>query len=224
MAIALAWSTGKDSAWALHLLRQQRREVAALISTVTRDFDRVAVHGIRRSVLRHQAAMVGLPLYEVELPHPCSNEFYQFAMTSTLQSMAEQIGITGVAFGDIFLADVRAYRERMLEPLGLVTEFPLWGMRTDLLVRNMLRAGVVAQVACLDPLKVPPRFAGWAIDRAFLNALPPGGDPCGENGEFHTVVSDGPMFQVPLRLVPGEVIERDGMVYADFTLRPPVVE
>ena len=224
MAIALAWSTGKDSAWSLHLLRQQRRDVAALISTVTRDFDRVAVHGIRRSVLRHQAAMVGLPLYEVELPHPCSNEFYEFAFAETLRNVEEQIGITGVAFGDLFLADVRAYRERMLEPLGLVPEFPLWGMRTDLLIRNMLRAGVVAQVACLDPAKVPPRFAGWAIDRDFLDALPPGVDPCGENGEFHTVVSDGPMFSAPVRLIPGDVIEREGMVYADFTLRPPVAE
>ncbi len=224
MAIALAWSTGKDAAWSLHVLRQQRREVAALITTVTRDFDRVAIHGVRRSVLRQQAALVGLPLFEVELPHPCSNEFYEFAVAGTLRQLQEQTGITGVAFGDIFLADVRTYRERLLEPLGLAAEFPLWGSRTDLLIRNMLRAGVVAQVASLDPAKVPPRFAGWAIDRTFLEALPPGVDPCGERGEFHTIISDGPMFQSPLRLIPGEVVERDGIVYADFTLNAPVVE
>ena len=224
MTIALAWSTGKDSAWCLHLLRQQRREVVALITTVTREFDRVAVHGIRRSVLRHQAAMVGLPLYEVEIPYPCSNDFYEFAFAGTLRTLQQQLGITGVAFGDLFLADVRAYRERLLEPLGLVPEFPLWGMRTDLLIRNMLRAGVVANVASLDPGKVPPRFAGWAIDRTFLGALAPEVDPCGENGEFHTVVSDGPMFQAPLKLTAGEVVEREGMIYADFLVRPPVVE
>lgn len=224
MAIALAWSTGKDAAWSLHLLREQRREVAALITTVTRDFDRVAIHGVRRSVLRHQAALVGLPLFEVELPYPCTNEFYEFAFAGTLRQVAEQTGITGVAFGDLFLSDVRAYREQLLEPLGLVPEFPLWGSRTDLLIRNMLRAGVVAHVASLDPTKVPSRFAGWAIDRTFLEALPPDVDPCGERGEFHTIVSDGPMFQSPLRLIPGEVVEREGIVYADFTLNAPVVE
>ncbi len=224
MAIALSWSTGKDAAWSLHLLRQQGREVTALISTVTRDFDRVAVHGVRRSVLRYQAAMVGLPLFEVELPHPCSNELYEFAFGEALRNVREQTGISGVAFGDIFLADVRAYRERLLEPLDLIPEFPLWGMRTDLMIRNMLRAGVVAHVACLDPAKVPARFAGWAIDREFLDALPPEVDPCGENGEFHTVVSDGPMFSAPLRLIPGEVVEREGIVYADFTLTAPVIE
>jgi len=224
MPIALAWSTGKDAAWSLHLLRQQGRDVTALITTITRDFDRVAGHGTRRSVLRHQAAMAGLPLFEVELPHPCSNEMYEFAFGAALRNMETELGITGVAFGDIFLRDVRAYRERILRGLGLVPEFPLWGMRTDLMIRNMLRAGVVAHVACLDPARVPPRFAGWAIDRTFLDALPPDVDPCGENGEFHTVVSDGPMFSAPLRLCPGEVVESEGLVYADFTLIPPVAE
>ena len=218
MTLALSWSTGKDAAWTLHLLRKQRIDVTVLVSTVTREFDRVAIHGVRRTVLRQQAAQVGLPLVEVELPWPCSNEMYQFAMGEALKGLKAREGITGVAFGDLFLADVRKYREEMLRPTGLDPVFPLWGIRTDLLIRSMLREGVVAHVAALDPAKVPARFAGWAIDRRLLDELPRTVDPCGENGEFHTVVSDGPMFEAPLALEAGEIVEREGIVYCDFTL------
>ena len=218
MTLALSWSTGKDAAWTLHLLRKQRIDVTVLVSTVTREFDRVAIHGVRRTVLRQQAAQVGLPLVEVELPWPCSNEMYQFAMGEALKGLKAREGITGVAFGDLFLADVRKYREEMLRPTGLDPVFPLWGIRTDLLIRSMLREGVVAHVAALDPAKVPARFAGWAIDRRLLDELPRTVDPCGENGEFHTVVSDGPMFEAPLALEAGEIVERGGIVYCDFTL------
>ena len=218
MTLALSWSTGKDAAWTLHLLRKQRIDVTVLVSTVTREFDRVAIHGVRRTVLRQQAAQVGLPLVEVELPWPCSNEMYQFAMGEALKGLKAREGITGVAFGDLFLADVRKYREELLRPAGLDAVFPLWGIRTDLLIRSMLREGVVAHVAALDPAKVPARFAGWAIDRRLLDELPRTVDPCGENGEFHTVVSDGPMFEAPLALEAGEIVEREGIVYSDFTL------
>ena len=202
----------------LHLLRKQRINVVALVSTVTRETDRVTTHGVRRAVLRQQAAMVNLPLIEVELPSPCSNEMYEFAVGSALKGLKAREGITGVAFGDLFLTDVRKYRERLLAPLVLDAVFPLWGIRTDLLIRGMLREGMVAHIASLDPARVPARFAGWAIDRRLLDELPATVDPCGENGEFHTVVSDGPMFDAPLDLQAGEIVERDGIVYCDFTL------
>ena len=218
MTLALSWSTGKDAAWTLYLLRKQRIDVAALVCTVTREFDRVAIHGVRRAVLRQQAARVGLPLIEIELPWPCSNEMYEFAVGEALKGLEAREGITGVAFGDLFLADVRKYREQMLAPLGLDAVFPLWGIRTDLLIRSMLREGVVAHIASLDPARVPARFAGWAIDRRLLDELPANVDPCGENGEFHTVVSDGPMFETPIDLVAGEIVEREGVIYCDFTL------
>ena len=218
MSLALAWSTGKDAAWTLHLLRDQGAEVSVLVTTVAREFDRVSGHGVRRTVLRQQAARLDLPLIEVELPTPCSDELYQFAFGSALGDLKTRFGVEEVAFGDLFLADVRQYRERLLRPLGLEAIFPLWGIRSDLLIRNMLRAGVVAHVAALDPAKVPQQYAGWAIDRRFVDELPAAVDPCGENGEFHTLVTDGPMFPTPLEVFPGEVVERDGMLYADFTL------
>jgi uncharacterized protein (TIGR00290 family) len=220
MSLALSWSTGKDSAWTLHLLRRQQVDVTTLVSTVTREFDRVTVHGTRRGVLRQQAARVGLPLLEIELPWPCPNDLYQFAVGEALKGLKGRTGITGVAFGDLSLRDVREYREAMLEPFGLEAVFPLWGMRTDILIRSMLREGMVAHIASLDPARVPARFAGWAIDRRLLDELPHSVDPCGENGEFHTVVADGPMFESPVELVPGEIVEREGTVYCDFTLGP----
>lgn len=224
MSWALSWSTGKDAAWTLHLLRERGEDVSVLITTVTRDFDRVSIHGVRREVLRQQAAVLGLPLIEVELPWPCSNELYQFGFEAALRDVRDRLGVTRVAFGDLFLPDVRHYREELVKPLGLEPVFPLWGIRTDLLVRNMLRAGVVAHIVSLDPTRVPPRFAGWAIDRRLLDELPPTVDPCGENGEFHTLVTDGPMFAEAIPIHPGETIERDGVVYSDFTLSPGIDE
>jgi len=216
--VILSWSTGKDAAWTLHLLRQQDRQVAALLTTVTRTFDRVAIHGVRRSVARQQAARAGLPLVEVELPWPCSNEMYEFAISAALHDLAGRTGAGAVAFGDLFLEDVRAYRERLLRPLGLTAEFPLWGMRTDLLAERMLRAGIAGRVASLDPTKLDRSLAGAAWDERFVLDLPSSVDPCGERGEFHTVVTAGPMFSEPCALVPGKVVERDGFVYADFRL------
>lgn len=216
MNVALSWSSGKDAAWALHLLRQQGADVSVLVTTITREFDRVAMHGIRRSVVRRQAALVDLPLVEVELPWPCSNEMYEFAFSSTLAGLKEREGIGAVAFGDLYLADVRAYRERMLAPLGLEATFPLWGMRTDLLAQRMLRSGVEAFVAVLDPDKVDRRYAGARWDASMIASLPPSVDPCGERGEFHTVITGGPMFAATLPLYPGEVVSREGFVFADF--------
>lgn len=223
MTVALSWSSGKDAAWALHLLRQQGVDVSALVTTITREFDRVAMHGVRRSVLRQQAAQVDLPLVEVELPWPCSNEMYEFALSASLANLKEREGITAVAFGDLYLADVRAYRERMLKPFGLDALFPLWGIRTDLLAQRMLRAGVEAFVAVLDPSKLDRSYAGAQWTEAMIRSLPATVDPCGENGEFHTIVTDGPMFASPITVYPGEVVERDGFVFADFdTIRAPI--
>ena len=216
MSLALSWSSGKDAAWTLHLLRQQGVDVSVLVTTVVAEFGRVAMHGVRRRVVRHQAALVDLPLIEVSLPWPCSNEMYEFALSATLADLKDREGITGVAFGDLFLGEVRAYRERMLRPLGLTAEFPLWGIRTELLAERMLRAGVEAFIAVVDPTKLDRSLAGSRWTRALMRGFPASVDPCGENGEFHTVVADGPMFGSPMTLYAGEVVERDGFVYADF--------
>ncbi len=223
MALALSWSSGKDAAWTLHQLRRRGADVRVLVTTITRDFERVAIHGVRRSLLRRQAMLAGLPLIEVELPFPCSNGMYEFAMGQTLSDLAAREGITAMAFGDLFLEDVRAYRERLLAPHGLRAEFPLWGTRTDLLARQMLRAGIEARIASLDPARVDPAWAGRPWDEAFLDGVPPAVDPCGERGEFHTFVTAGPMFSGPLEAATGEVVERDGVVFADFTV-PSLVD
>lgn len=222
MSVALSWSSGKDAAWALHLLRQQGVDVSALVTTITGEFDRVAMHGIRRSVVRRQAALVDLPLVEVDLPWPCSNAMYEFAFSATLAGLKEREGISTIAFGDLYLADVRAYRERMLAPLGLKAEFPLWGIRTDLLAERMLRSGVEAFVAVVDPARVDPRYAGARWDKAMIRSLPPAVDPCGEQGEFHTVITGGPMFTSPFQLYLGEVVEREGFLFADFDVSPEI--
>lgn len=215
VSIWLSWSSGKDCAWALHELRRQGREVAALFTTLNAAFDRVAMHGVRRELLEAQAASVGLPLHVVDLPWPCSNDDYEARMRG-LVDMAQRAGVTEMAFGDLFLEDVRAYRERNLAGTGIAPLFPLWGKPTGMLAREMIAAGVTARLATVDLARLDAAFAGRTFDAGLLDDLPAGIDPCGENGEFHTFVTAGPMMQWPLRVEPGEVVVRDGFAYADL--------
>jgi uncharacterized protein (TIGR00290 family) len=214
--VLLSWSSGKDSAWALHLLRRDPTvEVVALLTTLNTEFQRVAMHGTRRSVLEAQAAAAGLPLWTVPLPWPCTNEIYEQRMAEVCaRAVAEKID--AVAFGDLFLADIRAYRERQLAPTGLEPLFPLWEIPTDQLAREMIASGLRARLACVDTNQIPTSFAGRDFDAALLAELPASADPCGERGEFHTCVYAGPMFSAPLTLHPGEVVHRDTFTYADF--------
>lgn len=214
----LSWSSGKDSAWALEVLRSTGGfEVAGLFTTVNREFERVAMHAVRVELLRSQAAATGLPLRIVEIPDPCSNADYEAAMTR-LVADAREAGVSAMAFGDLFLADIRRYREAQLAGTGIEPVFPLFGSDTHALAREMVAAGLRAAVTCVDPKVLPARFAGRSFDAAFLAELPAGVDPCGENGEFHTFAMAGPMFEREIEVVPGEVVERDGFVFAD--LRP----
>ena len=214
----VSWSSGKDSAWTLHVLRQRGEvEVVGLLSTISTTYDRVSIHGVRRSLLAAQAAAAGLPLMEVPLPSPCRNDVYEAAMLRALAS-ARSEGVDVVAFGDLFLTDVRRYRERMLEGTGLRPLFPLWGRDTRALADEMLAARVEAWVTCVDAQQVPPALAGARWDAAFLAALPAGADPCGERGEFHTFVAGGPMLARPIAVRPGAIEAREGFVFAD--LRP----
>jgi uncharacterized protein (TIGR00290 family) len=215
----VSWSSGKDSAWTLYLLqRSAEYEPVGLLTTVNTAFDRVAMHSTRRQVLEAQAAAAGLPLYVVPLPWPCSNDVYERQMRAACDAAIRR-GIGAMAFGDLFLEDIRAYREERLRGTGITPVFPVWKIPTDQLVREMIAAGVKTRVVCVDPRKLPAEFAGRDIDEAFLSDLPVGVDPCGENGEFHTCVYDGPMFQWPIAIESGEVVERDGFVFADVKLR-----
>jgi diphthamide synthase (EF-2-diphthine--ammonia ligase) len=214
--VLLSWSSGKDSAWALHLLRQDPNiELVGLLTTLNEEFQRVAMHGTRRSVLEAQAAAARLPLSIIPLPWPCSNEIYEQRMADAC-SRAIDDGIDAIAFGDLFLADIRAYREKQLEPTGLEPLFPLWEIPTGRLAREMIAGGLRAKLACVDTKQLPASFAGRDFDEALLGDLPPETDPCGERGEFHTCVYAGPMFTAPLQVGPGEVVNRDGFVFADF--------
>jgi uncharacterized protein (TIGR00290 family) len=214
--VLLSWSSGKDSAWALHVLRAAGDvDVVGLVSTVSAAHDRVAMHAVRRSLLEAQARAVGLPLRIVALPSPCSNAEYEAAL-GTVLAEARAAGIEAMAFGDLFLADIRRWREQQLAPTGIRPLFPLWGLPTRPLAETMLAAGVRAHVTCVDPKQVPASLAGRMWDAAFLADLPPGADPCGENGEFHTFVSAGPMLAAPLAVRTGGVVERDGFVFADL--------
>jgi uncharacterized protein (TIGR00290 family) len=212
----MSWSSGKDSAWALHTLRQQPEiELVGLLTTLNTEFQRVAMHGTRRSVLEAQAAAAGLPLWIVPLPWPCSNEIYEQRMAEACnRAIAEHID--AIAFGDLFLADVRAYRETQLKPTGLEPLFPLWKIPTDKLAREMIAGGLRAKLACIDTKQLASTFAGRDFDEALLQDLPAETDPCGERGEFHTCVYAGPMFTAPLNIEPGEIVTRDGFVFADF--------
>ena len=216
MKIAVSWSTGKDSAWTLHLLREQHPGcVAALLTTVNQAFDRVAMHAVRRGLLEAQAEAAGLPLYAIDLPWPCPNDAYESRMAVAVRRL-EAEGFTHVAFGDLFLADVRRYREERLAGTGLTPIFPLWQAKpTRALAEEMIGGGVRACLTCVDPRVLPASFAGRQFDRTLLADLPPGIDPCGENGEFHSFVWDGPMFAHPVQVRVGETVERDGFVFAD---------
>lgn len=211
----LAWSSGKDSAWSLHVLRQRGEvDVVGLLTTINEVHDRVAMHAVRRDLLEAQAAAAGLPLWPVFIPSPCSNEQYEAAMGAAV-ARARDEGITRVAFGDLFLEDIRAYRERQLAGTGLDPLFPLWQIPTRDLARQMLAGGVRAHLTCVDPKRLPKTFAGRTWDATLIAELPGEVDPCGENGEFHTFVSAGPMFAAPLEVRVGQVVERDGFVFAD---------
>lgn len=197
-------------------MRQQPDvEVVGMLTTLNSEFDRVAMHSTRRSVLEAQAEAAHLPLWIVPLPWPCSNEIYEARMAEACRRAVNE-HIDAVAFGDLFLPDIRAYREEKLKPTGLEPLFPLWEIPTDELARTMIAGGLRAKLTCVDPKQLPASFAGCDFDAALLHDLPPGVDPCGERGEFHTCVYDGPMFTAPLHLEAGEVVERDGFVFADF--------
>jgi uncharacterized protein (TIGR00290 family) len=219
--ILVSWSSGKDSAWALHRLQQSGAyDIRGLLTTLNSAFDRVAMHSTRRALLEAQARAAGLPLRTVPLPWPCSNEQYEARMQEACAS-AVASHVEGFAFGDLFLEDVRRYREEHLAGTGLQPVFPLWGIDTLRLAEEMIDNGLRARLVCVDPAKLPPEFAGREFDRALLRDLPPGVDPCGENGEFHTCVYAGPMFREPIPIEAGEVVERDGFVFADVRLAEP---
>jgi uncharacterized protein (TIGR00290 family) len=216
--ILVSWSSGKDSAWMLHALRTGRIGApAGLLTTINEPADRVAMHGVRTEVLRAQAAAAGLPLIEVPLPSPCPNHVYEDRMAAAVAA-AVRDGFTHVAFGDLFLEDVRRYREERLAGTGLAPVFPLWGRETAGLAREMIAAGLEARITCVDPRVLPASCAGRGYDSAFVESLPPGVDPCGERGEFHTCVIAGPMFSNQIAVEAGEVVERDGFVFADLRL------
>ena len=213
----LSWSSGKDAAWALHTLRQSGTvEVVGLLTTLNEAFDRVAMHAVRRTLLEAQAASAGLPLLPVMLPWPCSNAEYEAAMARAWTQARDEWGVTHIAFGDLYLEDVRAYRERQLEGTGLTPLFPLWAMPTRELARTMVENGLRARLTCVDPRRLSPDFAGRAFDLSLLDDLPPDVDPCGEGGEFHTFATEGPMFACPIAVTVGEVVTRDGFVFADL--------
>jgi uncharacterized protein (TIGR00290 family) len=217
--VLLAWSSGKDSAFSLHVLRAQGVEVVSLLTTINEAFDRVAMHAVRLELLRAQAEAVGLPLIEVRIPWPCPNEAYEAAMAEAL-GRARASGVTAVAFGDLFLEDVRRYREEKLAPTGLQPLFPLWGRPTRALAEEMIALGQKAVLTFVDPRVLPRELAGRAFDEALLAELPEAADPCGERGEFHSFAWDGPAFRRPVPVRVGEIVERDGFVFADLAADP----
>jgi uncharacterized protein (TIGR00290 family) len=217
MKILVSWSSGKDSAWVLHTLRQQGVFPSGLLTSLNEAADRVSMHGVRHTVLEAQAAAAGLPLTVVALPSPCPNEVYEQRMAVAVAN-ARGSGFTHVAFGDLFLEDVRKYREERMAGTGLTPIFPLWGRATPDLSREMIRGGLEARLTCVDSAALPASFAGRAYDEVLLGDLPAAADPCGERGEFHTCVVAGPMFDHPLDVRTGEIVEREGFVFSDLLL------
>ncbi|HUN44179.1 MAG TPA: hypothetical protein VMU81_28135 [Acetobacteraceae bacterium] len=212
----VSWSSGKDSAFALTEMRRSgMAEIVGVLTTLNEAYDRVAMHGVRNSLLDRQTAALGLPCLKVPLPNPCPMAAYEARMAEASATMKAQ-GVNHVVFGDLFLEDVRAYREANLARVGMTGLFPLWGRDTRALAEEMIAEGLVAYVACLDPKKLDRSFAGRRFDRSFLAGLPPAIDPCGERGEFHTAVTAGPMFRAPIAVTVGEVVERDAFVFTDI--------
>jgi uncharacterized protein (TIGR00290 family) len=218
MKTLLAWSSGKDSAWTLHVLRQQGIAVDALLTTLNEAADRVAMHGVRRTLLERQAAAAGVSLWDIPLPWPCTNDDYEARMADACRRAVAE-GFDTIAFGDLFLRDIRAYREKQLAGSGLTPIFPLWEIPTASLARDMLAAGLRARLTCVDSHSLDGAFAGREFDAALLTELPPAVDPCGENGEFHTFCYAGPMFHAPINVTGGEIRTYGQFVYADLTLQ-----
>jgi uncharacterized protein (TIGR00290 family) len=211
----VSWSSGKDSAFALYeAQRSGVAEVVGILTTVNEAYDRVAMHGVRDSLLNRQIAALGLPALKVMLPNPCSNETYQERMAQACADIKAQ-GVRHIVFGDLFLEDIRAYREKQLATEGMRGIFPLWQRDTAALARTMIASGTVAHLVCVDPRRLGREFAGRRFDSRLLDELPAQVDPCGENGEFHTLISAGPMFSAPIDVRVGEIVERDGFVFAD---------
>lgn len=216
MRTLLSWSSGKDSAWALHVLGQRGDvEVVGLATTLNSAFDRVAMHGVSRRLLNAQQEATGLPLHVLKIPHPCPNDSYEEIMGEFLARQRRE-GIEAMAFGDLFLEDIRRYREARLAGTQITPLFPLWGIDTGRLARRMIEGGLDARIVCLDPRRLPESFAGRRFDASLLADLPAGVDPCGENGEFHTFACGGPMFSAPILVAPGRRVTRDGFLFCDL--------
>jgi uncharacterized protein (TIGR00290 family) len=212
----LSWSGGKDSSIALNeILKEDVPRIAGLFTTVTKDYDRISVHGVRRSLLRKQASSLNLPLYEVLIPKNATNEIYEREMISTLLSLKSELSISVVVFGDLFLQDIREYRERLLSKVGMQCVFPIWGRDTKKLAEYFIDAGFKAILCTVDPKLLDGRFCGFEFDRQFLSEISSNVDPCGENGEFHTFVYDGPIFKNPVEIKRGKIVQRDGFFFAD---------
>ena len=215
----LSWSSGKDSAWALHVMRQDPDvAIDGLFTTINQEFDRVAMHAVRTVLLQQQADSIGLPIQLISIPYPCSNADYARIM-STFVTREKERGVECFAFGDLFLEDIREYREKALSGTGVAASFPIWGSDTRVLSATMLESGLRAQITCVDPSQLAPEFSGREYDASFLTDLPPGVDPCGENGEFHSFAFDGPMFGHKIDIKIGETTTRDNFVFTD--LLPP---
>jgi uncharacterized protein (TIGR00290 family) len=223
MKILVSWSSGKDSAWMLHVLKQNPRvRIGGLLTTMNEQFDRVAMHAVRRQLLEEQSRAAGVPLVTVPLPWPCTNQEYEGRMRTAVGEAVAQ-GFTHVAFGDLFLEDVRRYREERLTGTGLTPLFPLWGIPTDRLAGDMIDGGLRAILTCVNPKLLDASFAGRQFDRALLADLPVGVDPCGERGEFHSFAYDGPMFHRPIAVSLGKIVDRDGFAFADVICQPSPV-
>lgn len=212
----MSWSSGKDSAWALYKLQQdQNIDLVGLFCTVNKEFDRVAMHGVRAELLKAQAKRIGLPLEIIEIPYPCGNAAYEEIMGRFVETAINN-NVENFAFGDLYLEDVRRYREDKLKGSGIKPVFPIWGTPTRDLTREMVGSGLRAIITCIDPKQLPHEFAGQEFNEGYLDSLPETADPCGENGEFHSFVFDGPMFKEKIEIVVGDIVQRDNFVFADI--------